>query len=66
MKIKQITHGRTIVVGDKSFRQEKVWFGWDAEIDTDTENEEQALAILRERADVVEAEERRNFNRKGR
>lgn len=64
MKIIQVTYGRTIVVGDKSFRQEKVWFGWDAEVDADTEDPDKVLAELRERANILEKEERRNFNKK--
>lgn len=59
MKIKTVTYGRTIVLDGRHFKQEKVWFGWDAEVD-EGEDADKVLHQLRQKADALETEIRRN------
>lgn len=49
MRITKVSYGRTIVVGE-GFNQEKIWFGWEAEVES------------KESADVVMAELHRMAN----
>jgi hypothetical protein len=56
-----VTYGRTIVIGDESFKQEKVWFGWDAVV-PEGEDPDKVLDGLRAKADALEKEERETWH----
>lgn len=60
MKITKVSYGRTIEVGGPFGRHpvEKVWFGWDVEIDPELESEQEATSRLRGMADEREKDER--------
>lgn len=60
MKVTGISYGRTIVVGDESFKQGKIWFGYEAEL-SEGEDVGEAIRTIRMAADDWEQKERDEY-----
>lgn len=63
MKIVGVSYGRTVVLEGRRFSQDKVWFGWEAEVQ-EGDDPDDCMKVLQARAEQLEMEEKRRAYRR--